>query len=42
MTHVVVTGSEGFVGRALVQRLLHEGLAGQPLTRLTQIGRAHV
>ena len=35
MTHVVVTGSEGFVGRALVQRLLHEGLAGQPVTRLT-------
>lgn len=35
MTHVVVTGSEGFVGQALVQRLLAEGLAGQPVTRLT-------
>ncbi|WP_157264069.1 NAD-dependent epimerase/dehydratase family protein [Azohydromonas aeria] len=35
MTHVVVTGAEGFVGRALVQRLLAQGLAGQPLSRLT-------
>lgn len=35
MTHVVVTGSEGFVGRALVDRLLQAGLGGQPITRLT-------
>lgn len=35
MTHVVVTGSEGFVGQVLVQRLLREGLGGQPLTRLS-------
>jgi nucleoside-diphosphate-sugar epimerase len=35
MTHVVVTGSEGFVGQALVQRLLAEGLGGQPISRLS-------
>lgn len=35
MTHVVVTGSEGFVGQVLVQRLLAEGLNGQPVSRLT-------
>jgi nucleoside-diphosphate-sugar epimerase len=35
MTHVVVTGSEGFVGQALVQRLLTDGLDGRPVTRLT-------
>ncbi|PXW97551.1 nucleoside-diphosphate-sugar epimerase [Sphaerotilus hippei] len=35
MTHVVVTGSEGFVGQVLVQRLLREGLGGQPVSRLT-------
>ena len=35
MTHIVVTGSEGFVGQVLVKRLLDEGLAGQPVTRLT-------
>lgn len=35
MSHVVVTGSEGFVGQALVQRLLSEGLGAQPVTRLT-------
>jgi len=35
MSHVVVTGSEGFVGQVLVQRLLSEGLGGRPVTRLT-------
>ncbi len=35
MTHVVVTGSEGFVGQVLVRRLLAQGLDGQGLTRLT-------
>lgn len=35
MTHAVVTGSEGFVGQALVQRLLSDGLGGQPVGRLT-------
>ena len=35
MSHVVVTGSEGFVGQVLVQRLLTQGLGGRPVTRLT-------
>ncbi len=35
MSHVVVTGSEGFVGQVLAQRLLAEGLAGRPVERLT-------
>lgn len=35
MTHVVVTGSEGFVGQVLVQRLLRDGLGGQPIRRLS-------
>ncbi|MFT4267885.1 MAG: NAD-dependent epimerase/dehydratase family protein [Xenophilus sp.] len=35
MSRVVVTGAQGFVGRALVERLLADGLGGQPLTRLT-------
>ncbi|KKB61858.1 epimerase [Robbsia andropogonis] len=35
MTHVVVTGAEGFVGRALVGRLLSEGLGARKLSRLT-------
>jgi nucleoside-diphosphate-sugar epimerase len=37
MTHVVVTGSEGFIGRVLVQRLLDQGLNGQRVQRLTLI-----
>ncbi|MEK8029782.1 NAD-dependent epimerase/dehydratase family protein [Ideonella sp. DXS29W] len=32
---VLVTGAGGFIGRALVQRLLASGLGGQPVTRLT-------
>jgi nucleoside-diphosphate-sugar epimerase len=35
MTHVVVTGAEGFVGRALVKRLLSGGLGGRSVSRLT-------
>jgi len=35
MNHVVVTGAQGFVGQALVKRLLAEGLGGQPVSRLT-------
>jgi nucleoside-diphosphate-sugar epimerase len=37
MTHVVVTGAEGFVGRELVKRLLTDGLEGQTVSRLTLI-----
>ncbi len=35
MTHVIVTGSEGFVGQALVRRLLADGLGGRRVERLT-------
>jgi len=35
MSHVVVTGSEGFVGQVLVERLLQQGLGGAPISRLT-------
>jgi nucleoside-diphosphate-sugar epimerase len=35
VSHVVVTGSEGFVGQVLVQRLLASGLNGHAVTRLT-------
>lgn len=35
MTHVVVTGSQGFVGEVLVRRLLTEGLGGRRVERLT-------
>ncbi|HSV52360.1 MAG TPA: NAD-dependent epimerase/dehydratase family protein [Burkholderiaceae bacterium] len=35
MSHVVVTGAQGFVGQALVRRLLADGLAGRRLERLT-------
>lgn len=35
MTHVVVTGSQGFVGEVLVRRLLAEGLGGLRVERLT-------
>lgn len=37
MSHVVVTGAQGFVGRALVKRLLADGLAGHPVTKLTLV-----
>lgn len=35
MSHVVVTGSQGFVGQVLVQRLLNDGLNGRPVTHLS-------
>lgn len=35
MSHVVVTGAQGFVGAALVKRLLAQGFNGTPVTRLT-------
>ena len=35
MTHVVVTGANGFVGRVLVDRLLAEGLGGARVERLS-------
>jgi D-erythronate 2-dehydrogenase len=37
MTHVVVTGAQGFVGAALVRRLLDTGLPGLDLNRLTLV-----
>ncbi|MDO9603155.1 NAD-dependent epimerase/dehydratase family protein [Hydrogenophaga sp.] len=35
MSHVVVTGAEGFVGQVLVRRLLNDGLNGRPVRRLS-------
>ena len=35
MAHIVVTGAQGFVGQALVQRLLADGLNGQTVQRLS-------
>ena len=35
MTHVVVTGAQGFVGQSLVKRLLKDGLGGRRVERLT-------
>ena len=35
MSHVVVTGARGFVGQALVKRLLQDGLNGASITRLS-------
>lgn len=35
MSHVVVTGAQGFVGRALVKRLLAEGLGARAVSKLT-------
>lgn len=34
MVRVLITGAQGFIGQALVQRLLVEGLAGQPVDEL--------
>lgn len=34
MKRVIVTGAAGFVGRALVSRLLRDGLGGQPVAQL--------
>ena len=35
MSHIVVTGADGFVGRELVKRLLGKGLGGRAVERLT-------
>ncbi|WP_322095108.1 NAD-dependent epimerase/dehydratase family protein [Paraburkholderia bannensis] len=35
MSHVVVTGAQGFVGRALVKRLLADGLGARAVSKLT-------
>jgi D-erythronate 2-dehydrogenase len=35
MSHIVVTGAQGFVGRALVKRLLADGLSGRKVSKLT-------
>lgn len=40
MSHILVTGAQGFVGQALVQRLLAEGLDGRPVARLTALDLA--
>lgn len=37
MSHVLVTGSQGFIAQVLVRRLLEEGLGGQPVSRLTAV-----
>ncbi len=40
MTHVVVTGANGFVGQVLARRLLRNGLDGQAISQLTLIDLA--
>lgn len=35
MTHILVTGAQGFVGRTLVKRLLEQGLGGRAVEQLT-------
>lgn len=37
MSHVVVTGAQGFIGQALVRRLLSHGLEGQAVQTLTAV-----
>lgn len=37
MSHVLVTGSQGFIAQVLIRRLLEEGLGGQPVSRLTAV-----
>lgn len=37
MSHVLVTGSGGFIAQVLVRRLLEEGLGGRPVSRLTAV-----
>jgi len=37
MSHILVTGAQGFVGQALVQRLLEQGFNGRPVDRLTAL-----
>ncbi len=40
MSHVVVTGARGFIGRVLVKRLLTDGLGGRRVDRLTAVDLA--
>jgi nucleoside-diphosphate-sugar epimerase len=40
VTHVLVTGAGGFIGRVLVSRLLQHGLDGRPVTRLVAVDLA--
>lgn len=37
MSHVLVTGSQGFIAQVLIRRLLKDGLGGQPVTCLTAV-----
>ncbi|SAK17971.1 NAD-dependent epimerase/dehydratase family protein [Burkholderia multivorans] len=40
MSHIVVTGAQGFVGRALVRRLLADGLGGRRVAKLSLLDTA--
>ncbi len=40
MSHVLVTGSQGFIAQALIRRLLKDGLGGKPVARLTAVDLA--
>lgn len=40
MSHVLVTGAQGFIGQLLVQRLLRTGLGGRPVERLSLLDTA--
>lgn len=37
MSHILVTGSEGFIAQVLIRRLLKDGLGGKSVTRLTAV-----